>query len=129
MPEPVSREPIGPHVRKLRENKGWSLTRLADEAGISRSYLAQIEYGESTPTAEKIYQLADALGVFPSELLGEHPEEKVVPESLRQFAEQEDLEPQDIQMLAQIELRGKRPSTVEEWKAIYSVISAFLEDR
>lgn len=128
MAEKVSHSPIGPRVRQLREKQGWSLTELAERAEISRSYLAQIERGGSTPTQEKIIKLAGALGVRPSQLLGEEPEETEIPEGLQNFAAQMNLAPAEIQMLAQIQYRGKRPSTPEEWKAIYSVIKGLLEE-
>lgn len=128
MPEQVSYEHIGPKVRMLREKKEWSLTDLAHRAGISRSYLAQIEAGESTPTQEKIVQLANALGALPSELLGEKGEESEIPQSLRNFAGQENLGTAEVQMLSQIEYRGKRPNTTAEWRAIYAVIKGMLEE-
>lgn len=34
-------------IRRLRQSKGWSLYRLAKEAGVSRSYLAAVEHGEN----------------------------------------------------------------------------------
>lgn len=128
MAEKVSHSPIGPRVRQLREKHGWSLTELAERAEISRSYLAQIERGGSTPTQEKIIKLAGALGVRPSQLLGEEPEETEIPEGLQNFAAQMNLPPAEIQMLAQIQYRGKRPSKPEEWKAIYSLIKGLLEE-
>ena len=128
MPERVLKTPLGTRVRQLREGKGWSLTDLAERAGISRSYLAQIESGDSVPTQAKILQLAHALGALPSELLGEEPDIVEIPESLREFAESENLGSAEIQMLARIEYRGKRPSTIKEWKAIYSIIKGMLEE-
>lgn len=128
MPEGVPYEPVGPRIRRLREDKGWSLTDLAERAGISRSYLSQIERGESEPTQGKIIQLADALGALPSELYGEEPGTVNIPKSLREFARQNNLGSAEIQMLAQIEYRGKRPSTPEEWKAIFSIIKGMLDE-
>lgn len=123
----ISREPIGVRIRQLREKRGWSLTELAEQASVSRSYISQIESGKSIPTQEKILQLAEALGVLPSELLGEAVEQTNIPSSLKEFAAGAKLESADIQMLAQIQYRGKRPDTPEEWKAIYSVIKGMLE--
>jgi transcriptional regulator with XRE-family HTH domain len=128
MAESVPREPIGQRVRHLREQKGWSLTELAERARISRSYLAQIEYGESAPTEDKILRLAEALGARPSELLGENAGPVTIPESLRTFAAQAKLGSAEVQMLAQIEYRGRRPSSPEEWKVLYSIIKAMLEE-
>ena len=105
------------------------MTELAEQANVSRSYISQIESGKSTPTQEKILQFSEAFGVLPSELLGESTEQKNIPVSLKQFAEAINLPPTDIQMLAQIQYRGKRPDTVEEWRAIYSVIKGMLENQ
>jgi transcriptional regulator with XRE-family HTH domain len=126
MPENVSNIPLGTLLRQMREEKGWSLSQLAEIAKISRSYLAQIESGESIPTQAKIIQLANAFGALPSELLGEEPEKINISDSLRTFAETANLGSAEIQMLARIEYRGNRPNSVEEWRAIYSVIKGML---
>jgi transcriptional regulator with XRE-family HTH domain len=117
---------LGSRIREMREKKGWSLTELAQRASISRSYLHQIERGESAPTEEKIRQLATALGALPSELLGEEPPTVNIPESLSQFAAQAGLESAEVRMLAQIEYRGKKPQAVDEWRAIYTVIKGMI---
>lgn len=122
---------VGTRIRHLRDQQGWSLTELASRAGISRSYLHQIEQGDSTPTLDKVQQLATALGVLPSDLLGDAGRATTnadIPEQLRKFAEQANLQSGDVDMLARIQYRGKRPETVAEWKAIYSVIRGMLED-
>lgn len=128
MPQGVEYVPVGPRIRQLREKKGWSLTELAERAGISRSYLSQVERGESEPTQGKIVRLADALGALPSELYGEETAMLNISPSLREFAHQHNLGTAEVQMLAQIEYRGKRPSTVEEWKAIFSIIKGMLTE-
>ena len=71
-------------------------------------------------------QLANALGALPSELLGEEPNNRDINDSLQEFAKAANLGSAEVQMLARIEYRGKKPSTVEEWKAIYSVIKGML---
>ena len=119
-------ESIGARVKKLRKEKDWSLSELARRAGIARSYLFRIEEGKSSPTYEKIRALAGALGALPSELFGEQP--PTVPTSLQQFAKEENLGSAEVQMLAQIEHRGNKPDSPEEWRAIYSVIKAMTEE-
>jgi transcriptional regulator with XRE-family HTH domain len=128
MPERVLRDPIGVRIKKLRERKGWNLSELAQRSGISRSYLYQIERGDSTPTQDKIEKLAEAFDALPSELLGEPPKVSEIPASLQQFAEQMHLGSAEVRMLAQIEYRGRKPSTTQEWKAIYTIITAMLEE-
>lgn len=128
MPERTLHEPIGTRIRRLRERKGWNLSDLADKSGISRSYLYQLERGESTPTQDKLEKLATAFDALPSELLGEPPRVPEIPPSLQQFADQVDLGSREIYMLAQIEYRGRKPSTAREWRTIYSIIKAMLDE-
>jgi transcriptional regulator with XRE-family HTH domain len=128
MPEPVSRDPIGTRIKILRKRKGWSLSDLASKAGIARSYLYQIEQGKSKPTQDKIQDLAKALDALPSELLGEGSKVIEITPSLQRFADQVNLGSAEVQMLAQIEYRGRKPSTVREWYAIYSIIKAMLDE-
>ncbi len=128
MPEPISRDPIGTRISSLRKRKGWSLSDLAGEAKIARSYLYQIEQNKSAPTQAIIEKLAKALGALPSELWGEDVATFGIPESLQKFADQMNLGSAEIQMLAQIEYRGRKPSMVREWYAIYSIIKAMLDE-
>lgn len=128
MPEPVHREPIGARIRRLRERRGWSLSDLAGEAKIARSYLYQIEQNKSAPTQATIEKLAKALDALPSQLWDEDINSFEIPESLQRFADQMKLGLAEVQMLAQIQYRGRRPSTTREWQAIYSIIRAMLDE-
>jgi len=68
------KHPIGQRVRHYRARAGISLTRLADAAGMGKSYLSEIENGhKATPSAVIISRLADALGVTPNDLLDVAP--------------------------------------------------------
>lgn len=58
-------------LRKLREMKNWSQTRLAKESGVSQTYISELEAGKSAPTIPIVMKLAKALGVSVSELLEE----------------------------------------------------------
>lgn len=49
--------------------KGWSQERLADEAGIDRSYMSGIERGVRNISVLKLIRLAKVLGVSGRELL------------------------------------------------------------
>lgn len=67
----MSIEELGQILREHRAELGLSQQALADRAGISRNFVAQIERGESVPTVAILSRLAGALGVPISELLGE----------------------------------------------------------
>ena len=54
---------FGKRVRELRKSKGISQERLAEMAGIDRSYMGNIERGEKNVTLKKAYEICDALDV------------------------------------------------------------------
>ena len=60
---------IGFTVRRLRADREFTLQALADESGVSKSYLGDIEKGRKNPTTDVIEAIADALGVPARELL------------------------------------------------------------
>lgn len=53
---------LGRNVRELREERGWSQTALADEAGMTQSAVARFEAGGTVPTLPVLERLAKALG-------------------------------------------------------------------
>jgi len=50
-------------IRIWRNFRGLTQQELADQAGISKPYLSQIETGKRTGTAEVLAAIANALGV------------------------------------------------------------------
>ena len=63
------RERLGKNLRRLREAKGWSQEAFADEAGIHRTYVSDIERAARNPTITVVEKLAVPLGVTVAELL------------------------------------------------------------
>lgn len=59
-------------LKAIREYRGLRLSEAADLSGIARSYLYQLERGESEPTVSKLLGLAAAYDVPLCELLGLH---------------------------------------------------------
>jgi XRE family transcriptional regulator, regulator of sulfur utilization len=71
---------IGSRIRTLRGARGWSLSRLAVEAGVGKATLSEIEAGVRNPTLETMYALAGHLGVPLAELLqplGAQPDPRI----------------------------------------------------
>ena len=54
---------FGRRVREVRKGKGISQERLAEMAGIDRSYMGNIERGEKNITLKKAYEICDALEI------------------------------------------------------------------
>ena len=60
---------LGLRLRALRHGRGAGLKDIAAAAGVSVSYLSEIEKGKKYPKPEKLVALADALGVTFEELV------------------------------------------------------------
>lgn len=54
---------IGKRIAYFRTKKGYSVNKLANLAGISQSYLRDIELENKNPTVEILSYLCDALGI------------------------------------------------------------------
>ena len=54
---------IGKRIITLREAKGWSTNRLANQCGLSQSFLRSVELGEKGISVESLSLLCDALGI------------------------------------------------------------------
>lgn len=123
-------EALGERIRALRRRQKLSLSELARLADISKGYLSQIERSRATrPSAITIFSIAEALGVSMAELFeGEEPPHRSIsafpdlPRGLRAFAEEADLPPVDVEMLAAIEYRGLQPNDKEDWRFLYESI-------
>lgn len=63
------RKRLARNLRRLREDKGWSQEAYAEEAGIHRTYVSDIERGNRNPTILVLEKLAAPLGVSASTLL------------------------------------------------------------
>ncbi len=64
---------VGANLRRLRGQRGLSLEKLSKLSGVSRAMLGQIELGQSAPTINVLWKIANALGVPFSGLIGARP--------------------------------------------------------
>lgn len=69
---------IGERIKTLREKKGYSITKLADLAGVSKSYLSYIERNmQNNPSLQVLAKIAYHLDTNIEYLLGEDLSPKV----------------------------------------------------
>jgi len=61
---------FGANVRHHRKAKGWTLEQLADQVGVSRETIGNIERGKAAPLFETAEKIATALGVPAPVLFG-----------------------------------------------------------
>jgi transcriptional regulator with XRE-family HTH domain len=62
------------NLRRERLARGISQEKLADRAGLHRTYISSVECGERNISIDNIERIAKALGVEPSLLLREGDE-------------------------------------------------------
>lgn len=58
-------------VKEIRKERGLTTQQLADKAGMSQSYVSDIENGRKQLNARRMEALATALGVSPLDLLAD----------------------------------------------------------
>lgn len=63
------RKLVGRNVRAVRQAKGMTQEQLAEQSGFSQQYISDRERGRRNPTIVSLYELAQALGSTPVELL------------------------------------------------------------
>lgn len=128
---------IAGRIRELREAKSLSLDELATKAGISKTYLWELEkdeLGAKKPSADVLFRVATALSTTIADLMA-LPSVRVnqtqlqIPPSLREFQERMQkmktpLGPEDLRDLAGMKFRGGQPQTADEWHALYLVLAA-----
>lgn len=70
MGKPKLPNPTGERIRALRKERGFTLDRLAELTGSSKSYIWELENkAPPRPSAEKLSRVATALGVTSDYLL------------------------------------------------------------
>lgn len=62
------RQLVGRGIRELRIAKGFTQEALALRSGVTRNVLIDVESGKRGLLYERLFDLADALGVAPAEL-------------------------------------------------------------
>ena len=132
---------IGGNVKKKRELRGFSLSELAERAGVSKAFLWEIEQGNSKrPGAEILFKIATALDVTLADLMGkEQPETKrdevepEINEGLREFMnarkrQGNPLDPEEVKSLSYVQFRGGRPRTKGQWELVYAALKESTRD-
>lgn len=95
---------VSKRIKDKREEKGWSQTELAKNAGITASALSQIESGERFPSTVVLHKIAKTLSTSVDYLLGSKEEEDIA-DLLRDkkievlFRSFKDLSPKDRELI------------------------------
>ncbi|MGH2391412.1 MAG: helix-turn-helix domain-containing protein [Chloroflexota bacterium] len=110
---------LGERVRKRRKALGMTAKAVAKAAGVSTSYISQVERGhQEDPSLPTLRRLAEALSMDFHTLLGGHAfavDETPVPTPLRELAIEFDLDDEVVRMLCSITIDGRQPWHREDW--------------
>jgi len=60
---------FGEVVRGVRKGHAWTQEDLAERAGLTTTYVGQVERGDKVPSLTVVLKLALALDMHPSEML------------------------------------------------------------
>jgi y4mF family transcriptional regulator len=131
---------VGDRIKKRRTELGWTQEQLAQKAGISKSFLSELENGKRSVSADNLLDIARVLNLSLDYLMtGEEPDEMPaevqIPASLAAFADKEGITFR--QALAMLRMRQQvvahRSSTKKEsldkvdWQKFYEAVKEFLE--
>lgn len=68
---------IGKRITYFRTAKNYSVNKLANLAGISQSYLRDIELGHKNPTVEMLSVICDTLGLSLTDFFDEESSQQL----------------------------------------------------
>ena len=83
-PEAVTEVDVGERMRDIRRSRRATLRTIADQAGVSESFLSQVERGRASASIASLRRIAGALGVSVADLF--EPGGPPRPRVLRRFS-------------------------------------------
>ena len=60
---------VGENVRRLRQARQMTQEELAETSGFTQQYISDLERGRRNPTVVTLFELSEALGATPAELI------------------------------------------------------------
>ena len=127
---------LGERIRELRNNKGETLKATSEGTDLSVSYLSDIERGRTNPSLQTLEALANHFGITVTDLLSGvefagAKTENALPPGLADLLNDEEfgeeIDDTWVELLAKINLRGKRPQTKLQWLELYLSLKRILE--
>jgi len=131
---------VGDRIKKVREAKGWTQEKLADESKVSRGFLSEVEKRGKNISLDLLLRIANALGASVAYLAtgeGEQLGERkpvVIPLELSQAAEELRLSyPETLDLLdaynsvvARRSNRSKGTMSVKDWKELHAAVKSVI---
>ena len=131
---------VGERIKLVREARGWTQEKLADEAKISRGFLSEVEKHGKNISLDLLLRIATALGASVGYLAtgdGDQPGERkpiMIPPELSQAAEEMHLSyPETIDLLeaynsvvARRSNRSKGTMSTKDWKDLHAALKSVI---
>ena len=134
-------ETVGQRINYVRTQQGLTLERLAQQAGLSKSFLWEVEQDRSGISGKRLLQVADALSASIEYLLRggstvetEKPRSIEIPTELSEVAQELGLSYQQTLALLQVartivayrsgKRRGRKNK--EDWRSLYRDLSEHI---
>lgn len=132
---------VGERIKQVREARGWTQEKLADEAKISRGFLSEVEKHGKNISLDLLLRIATALGASVGYLAtgdGDQPGERkpiMIPPELSQAAEELHLSyPETIDLLeaynsvvARRSNRSKGTMSAKDWKDLRAALKTVIK--
>lgn len=64
---------VGANFARLRRTQGLTQEQMAERSGFSQQYISGLERGRRNPTVVTLFELAQALGATPGDLIQPDP--------------------------------------------------------
>jgi transcriptional regulator with XRE-family HTH domain len=132
---------VGERIKNRRLELGWTQDQLSQKAGISKSFLSDLENGKRSVGADNLLDIARALGVsldflMTGEASKDQAAEVPIPASLARFAAEEGLSFRQTLMLLEMQQQilahrsAKKKDGLEsvDWRKFHDAVKEFLED-
>ena len=132
---------VGERIRGRRAELGWTQDQLAQKAGISKSFLSDLENGKRSVGANNLLDIARALSVSLDYLMTgtasqDQRSEVPIPASLARFAAEEGLTFRQTLMLLEMQQQivahrsAKKKDGLEavDWRKFYESVKEFLDE-
>ena len=119
---------LGERIRKLRAAKGWSSGELAQNSGVSRAYLWQLQKDpKKHPSVQTLERLAKALGVPVTEFIEDSAAQghasAALSSGLADFVRHRGpvlgVTKTDVEVMRGIHFRGTQPEASEDWELLF----------
>jgi transcriptional regulator with XRE-family HTH domain len=132
---------VGQRIKDRRTELGWTQEQLAQKAGISKSFLSELENGKRSVSADNLLDLARALSVSLDYLMTGREKEEAnaaevqIPALLAKFAAEEGISFRQALTLLEMQRQiiAHRSATKKEsidkvdWRKFYECVKEFLE--